>query len=65
VRFEVGCFEDEGDTVRRRFVGQKEGGRAALRFGSPCTEEGAAHDAATPTRWVAAGRAEEENDSRR
>jgi hypothetical protein len=42
VRFEVGRFEDEGDTVRRRFIRQKEGGRAALRFGSPCMEEGAA-----------------------
>jgi hypothetical protein len=41
VRFEIGRFEDEGDTVRRRFIGQKEGGRAALRFGSPCIEEGA------------------------
>jgi hypothetical protein len=30
VRFEVGRFKDEGDTVRRRFIGQKEGGRAAL-----------------------------------
>jgi hypothetical protein len=42
VRFEVGCFEDEGDTVRHRFIGQKEGGRVALRFGSPRVEEGAA-----------------------
>jgi hypothetical protein len=40
VRFEVSRFEDEGDMVRRRFIGQKEGGRAALRFGSPCAEEG-------------------------
>jgi hypothetical protein len=42
VRFEVGRFKDERDTVRRRFIGQKEGGRAALRFGSPRTEEGTA-----------------------
>jgi hypothetical protein len=28
--------------VSARFVGKKEGGRAALRFGSPCAEEGAA-----------------------
>jgi hypothetical protein len=42
VRFEVGRFEDEGDMVRRWFIGKKEGGRAALRFGSLCAEEGAA-----------------------
>jgi hypothetical protein len=42
VHFEVGGFEDEGDTVRRRFIGQKEGGRTALRFGSPRLEVGAA-----------------------
>jgi hypothetical protein len=42
VCFEVGRFEDEGDTVRRRFIGQKEDGRAALRFGSPRVEGGAA-----------------------
>jgi hypothetical protein len=42
VCFEVGHFEDEGDTVRHRFIGQKEGGRAALRFGSPCAEDGVA-----------------------
>jgi hypothetical protein len=42
VRFEVGRFEDEGDTVRHRFIGQKEGGRAALRFGSRRVEEGMA-----------------------
>jgi hypothetical protein len=42
VRFEVDRFEDEGDTVWHRFIGQKEGGRAALRFGSPRVEEGAA-----------------------
>jgi hypothetical protein len=42
VRFEVGHFEDEGDTVWRQFIGQKEGGRAALRFSSPHTEEGTA-----------------------
>jgi hypothetical protein len=42
VRCEVGRFEDEGDTVRRRFIGQKEGGWAALRFGSLRAEEGAA-----------------------
>jgi hypothetical protein len=42
VRFEVGRFEDEGDTVRHRFIGQKEGGWATLRLGSPCMEEGAA-----------------------
>jgi hypothetical protein len=61
VRFEIRRFGDEGDTVRRRFVGQKEGGRAALRFGSPCAEEGAT----TPTGRVVAARAEEEDDSRR
>jgi hypothetical protein len=42
VRFEIGRFEDEGDIVRHQFVGQKEGDRAALRFGSPFAEEGAA-----------------------
>jgi hypothetical protein len=42
VRFEVGRFKDEGDTVRRWFIGQKEGDRAALQFGSPRAEEGAA-----------------------
>jgi hypothetical protein len=42
VRFEIGRFEDEGDIVRHQFVGQKEGGRAALLFGSPFAEEGAA-----------------------
>jgi hypothetical protein len=46
VRFEVGRFEDEGDMVRRWFIGQKEGGRAALRFGSLCAEEGAASSGA-------------------
>jgi hypothetical protein len=61
VRFEVSHFEDEGDMVRHRFVGQKEGGRASLRFGSLRMEEGTA----TPTGQVAAARAEEEDDSRR
>jgi hypothetical protein len=42
VHFEVGCFEDEWDTVLCRFIGQKEGGWVALRFGSPRAEEGAA-----------------------
>jgi hypothetical protein len=42
VHFEVSRFEDEGDTVRRRFIGQKDGGQAALRFGSPRMEESAA-----------------------
>jgi hypothetical protein len=46
VRFEVGRFEDEGDTVWRRFIGQKEGGRVALRFDSPRVEGGAAHSGA-------------------
>jgi hypothetical protein len=41
VRFEISRFEDEGDTVQRRFIGQREGGRVALQFGFPCTEEGA------------------------
>jgi hypothetical protein len=40
VRFEVDRFKDEGDTVQRQFIGQKEGGRASLRFGSPRVEEG-------------------------
>jgi hypothetical protein len=42
VSFEVGRSEDEGDTVQCRFIGQKEGGWAALQFGSPHEEEGAA-----------------------
>jgi hypothetical protein len=45
VRFEVGRFEDEGDTVRHRFIGQKEGGRAALWFDSPRVEDGMASGA--------------------
>jgi hypothetical protein len=61
VRFEVGRFEDEGDMVRHRFIGQKEGGRAAHWFGSPRVEDGAA----TPTGRVAAAQAEEEDDSQR
>jgi hypothetical protein len=59
VRFEVDHFEDEWDTVRHRFIGQKEGGRAALQFGSPCVEEGTAHGAAMLTGRVAAARASE------
>jgi hypothetical protein len=42
VRFEVDRFEDEVDTVRRQFIGQKVGGRAALRFDSPRMEGSAA-----------------------
>jgi hypothetical protein len=59
VRFEIGHFEDEWDTVRHRFIGQKEGGRAALQFGSPCVEEGTAHGAAMLTERVAAAQASE------
>jgi hypothetical protein len=68
VRFEVGCFEDEGDTVRRRFIGQKEGGRAALWFGSPCAVEGVASGGAwrgNADRAGGGGSGEEEDDSRR
>jgi hypothetical protein len=57
VRFEVGRFEDEGDTVRRRFIGQKEGGQAALRFGSPRVEgaqQSATYGAAASAGAVAA-----------
>jgi hypothetical protein len=42
VHFEVGRFEDEGDTLWRQFIGLKEGGLAALQFCSPCAEEGTA-----------------------
>jgi hypothetical protein len=58
VRFEVGRFEDEGDTVRHRFIGQKEGGRMALWFGSPRMEGGAA----APTGAVAARALSDEGD---
>jgi hypothetical protein len=66
VRFEVGCFEDEGDTVRRRFIGQKEGGRAALWVGSPCAEEGVASGGAwhgNADQGGGGGSGEEEDDS--
>jgi hypothetical protein len=49
VRFEVTRFEDEGDTVRRRFIGQKEGGRAALRFRLPA--RGGGHGKRQRTAW--------------
>jgi hypothetical protein len=65
VRFEVGRFEDEGGTVWRRFIGQKEGGRAAVQFGSPCVEgarQAAAHDVAAPARAVAARALSDEGD---
>jgi hypothetical protein len=54
VRFEVGRFKDEGDTVWRQFIGQKEGGQAALRFHSPRVEGGAASGAGSGslTRWA-------------
>jgi hypothetical protein len=57
VCFEVSHFEDEGDSVRRRFIGQKEGGRAALRFGSPRAEEGATSSGAWcgNADWVGGG----------
>jgi hypothetical protein len=58
VRFEVSRFEDEGDTVRHRFIGQKEGGRAALWFSSPCMEG----DAAAPARAVVARALSDEGD---
>jgi hypothetical protein len=40
VRFEVSRFKDEGETVWHRFIGKKEGGRAALRFIFAWAQEG-------------------------